>query len=119
MITQLLIFGVHVAGALVFHYTGNYIALLPGAIVTSYAMYNFIKVSALTYSPAWEIELEYDEYDDIDIKILSLIASAITIYLMYTQGYELWAGAAAMFKLIVGWSYVLTYISFGGGDEEE
>jgi hypothetical protein len=118
MITQLLIFGVHIAGAVTFHYIGNWYALLPGALVTTYAMYNFVKVSALTYSPAWEIELEYDDYDDIDIKILSLFASAITIYLMYTNGFALWAGAAAMFKLIVGWSYVLTYISFGGEDEE-
>jgi len=105
----------HVVFALGFQYTGNIYFLIPGSLVLVYQMWSFTKVAALVLSPDWIIEVEYSD-TSFGEKMLLQLASILTMYFLYIEGYQLFVGATAFLSFITIVSALLTVL---GVDMEE
>jgi len=108
---------VHLSGVLAFQYTGNEYWLFPGVALICWSMINFINAVGTILSPG-EIEIEFDDVPS-RLKLVQQLGAAITAYMMYTVGYQLFAGAAYFMILVTVWAILKTWAYFYGEENEE
>jgi len=110
---------IHLVGILGFTYLNQPFYLLPGVVLISYQIYQYIKVGVLILSPYWELELDYDIETPLHHKMVYHISAALLIYTVWQFGYAFWAGIASLYTFTVITSMVLTWYDGDGEEEEE
>ena len=109
----------HLAGAIAFQFTGIWEFLLIGSAITIINLWNFVKISTVVLSPLWDVELEWNVEEPLSAKCLFQLSNAITLYLMYMQGFEFFVGAAALVALPSVLTLILVaYYGIPEGEDE-
>lgn len=109
----------HLAGAIAFQFTGIWEFLIIGSTITIVNLWNFVKISTVVLSPLWDVELEWNVEEPLSAKCLFQLANAITLYLMYMQGFEFFVGAAALVALPSVLTLILVaYYGIPEGEDE-
>lgn len=112
----------HMFGVLLYQNTGDQTYLLLNLAVMAYALFQFIKVCVLVFSPNWEVELAYAEHISNRWKLLHNSTQAFSIYMFYVAGWSFVAGFSALYLLIVIISMIITMsnvdLSDTDGDDE-
>lgn len=106
----------HLFGVLLYQNTGDQTYLYLNLVVMAYALFQFIKVCVLVFSPNWEVELAYAEHVSNQWKLLHNATQAFSIYMFYAAGWSFVAGFSALYLLIVILSILITMSNVDVGE---
>lgn len=108
----------HLAGISSYQYTGEDYFLILSALPIAYALFQFVKVSILVLSPAWDVELSYADHVPTNWKFLHNAVMSLSTYLIWSAGYSFFAGVVSLYIFIVVGSLLVTSTGVNLGDEE-
>lgn len=114
----LLYIAFHLAGIGGYQFYGEDYYLILSGLPIAYALFQYVKVSILVLSPAWDVELSYADHIPINWKMLHNAIMALSTYLIYDAGYQFFAGIVSLYILIVVGSLLITMSNVDLSDEE-
>lgn len=87
----------HLGGALLFQFTGNQYYLLINSALLGWSMLMLLQITALVISPQYDIELEVDNGTPLQFKLMLSIASILSVWLLYREGWGFYAGFCTVY----------------------
>lgn len=116
--SYVIVSAIHLASILAFQQTQIDYFLLPPVALIGYSMFSFVHAVSMILSPG-EVEIEFDD-DPTQLKLVQQSTVLLSIYILYTQGFALFAGAALLLVATTVLSILKTWAFFyAEGDEEE
>ena len=112
----LLFIASYMFGIILYQQTGDQTYLYLNLAVMAYALFQFIKVCVLVFSPNWEVELAYAEHISNRWKLLHNSTQAFSIYMFYVAGWSFVAGFSALYLLIIIISMIITMSNVDVGE---
>jgi len=114
----LIYIGFHLGGIIGYQYFDDPYYLLLSALHILYALFQFVKVSILVLSPAWDVELSYADHIPVNWKFLHNAVMALSTYLIWSAGYQFFAGIVSLYIFVVVGSLIVTESNVNLGDED-
>lgn len=108
---------IHLASIFGFTQTQNEYFLIPAAGLIAYAMFSFIHAVSMILSPG-EVEIQFDD-DPSELKLVQQSTALLSLYILYMQGYELFAGAGLLLSITTILSIIKTWLYFYADEEED
>jgi hypothetical protein len=108
----------HLAGIGGYQYTGDSYYLILSAMPILYGLFQYVKVSVLVLSPAWDVELSYADHVPVNWKFLHNAVMALSTYLIWQAGYQFFAGIVSLYIFVVVSSLLVTESNINLGDKE-
>ncbi len=108
----------HLIGAFAYHQTGDGTFLYINIATMGYALFQFIKVGVLVLSPNWEVELSYAEHIPWNWKLLHNSVQALSLIVLYIDGWVFLSGFGALYLLITTISILITILNVDFADIE-
>ncbi len=108
----------HLAGIMGYQFYGDSYYLILSALPIAYALFQYLKVSILVLSPAWDVELSYADHIPTNWKYLHNAIMALSTYLIWQAGYSFFAGIVSLYIFVVVGSLLVTSSGVNLGDEE-
>ena len=84
-----------------------------------YSLFQFLKVCFLVFSPHWEVELSYAEHIPAQWKLLHSSVAALSTYLLFSAGYEFFAGINSLYIAVTAGSLILSLLDGAVEEEDE
>jgi hypothetical protein len=114
----LLYIAFHLAGIMGYQFYGQDYYLILSCLPIAYALFQYVKVSILVLSPAWDVELSYADHIPTNWKFLHNAVMALSTYLIFSAGYQFFAGIISLYIFVVVGSLLITSSGVNLGDEE-
>ena len=108
---------IHLASIFGFTQTQNEYFLIPAAGLIAYSMFSFIHAVSMILSPG-EVEIQFDD-DPSELKLIQQSTVLLSLYILYMQEYELFAGAGLLLSITTILSILKTWLYFYAEEEDE